>query len=31
VPDVVYIQHENTFLHVSCPKAKPLVIEIEKW
>jgi len=30
VPNVVYIQHENTFLHY-VRKAKPPVIEIEKW
>jgi len=30
VPHVVYIQHENTFTALLCPKAKPPVIEIEK-
>jgi len=29
--DIVYIQHENTFLHPECPKAKPPVIKIDKW
>jgi len=30
VPDIVYIQHENTLLHY-VPKGKPSVIKIEKW
>jgi len=30
VPDVEHTLHENTFLHVPAPKAKPQVGEIEK-